>query len=819
MSLFIAWVLFPLALGATGAGWGLLVEKATGARVHDALLIPLGLAAVVVVTGLLTAFDATAMAGVPVAAAGAVIGLIWCRREFRLDSWAMLAALGALLVYGAPVLLSGQGATFLGYVRLDDTATWLDVVDHLFVHGPSTAHEAASTYSLVYSGDVGTIYPRGSFLLLGVGRALVGMDAAWVFQPYLACCAALIAMSVYALISKTVERPWLRALVAFLSAPAALLYGYSLWGGIKELSAAFLLVAGVALIAELLPRPPEHPRRVLPLAVGGGALVLTLGVGAAGWVIAAFAALAAIWLIPWPKERHTGEATRALGLLAGLTAVMIIPVWIILVTFVKKWGGLFSAGQSAHTRLGNLLAPLSVFQLGGIWPVGDFRDIAPTFWTTVLLLVVVVSAGYALWWTLSRGQFGLALYVVVAIGGAAVIYFSGATPWVTGKGLAIASPALLTAALTGAAILWARHWTFALVMAVLGVGIFASTYLQYHDVLIAPRARLAELQTIGNKLNGKGPTFLNDYEIYGDRHFLRAGEPVAPAEYRPVNLPTRQGVLLTQSAFADIDSFSLQTLMPYRSIVMRRSPVASRPPSIWSLVWQGTYYQLWQRPANPSVTIIEHVPYGDSNQDEYCGANEAGTESPLCPVHPVEIPSCPQVHQLAAQAKQDGAVLVAYQRPAPIVVHGDDTLWPGTWAHDPVGHSITPTTPGTAVSHILVNTNQPYALWLAGSFSRGFEVSVDGKHVGTVSNQLLPIGGWIHVADLTLAPGAHKVSLTYPQPTLAPGSGDNSFTTLSGIALDPLVNPPRVLLTVAPAHAQQLCGRPIDWIEIVRQNA
>ena len=55
------------------------------------------------------------------------------------------------------------------------------------------------------------------------------------------------------------------------------------------------------------------------------------------------------------------------------------------------------------------------------------------------------------------------------------------------------------------------------------------------------RARLAELQTIGTKLTGHGPTFFNEYEIYGDRHFLRSGAPVEPEEYRPgpaEDLPT-----------------------------------------------------------------------------------------------------------------------------------------------------------------------------------------------------------------------------------------------------------------------------------------
>ena len=71
-----------------------------------------------------------------------------------------------------------------------------------------------------------------------------------------------------------------------------------------------------------------------------------------------------------------------------------------------------------------------------------------------------------------------------------------------------------------------------LLLGAIAGGVLWSNYLQYHNVTLAPRARLAELQTIGTLIAGKGPTFFNEYEIYGDRHFLRAGAPVEPAEYR-----------------------------------------------------------------------------------------------------------------------------------------------------------------------------------------------------------------------------------------------------------------------------------------------
>ncbi len=233
MSLILSWALFPLVLGAIGAGWGVIVERAAGTRVNDALLLPAGLAAALVIAGTLTAFTATARAAVPVVAVGTVVGLVLAWRMRRgVGRWPLLVAVGVLLVYGAPVLLSGE-ATFTGFIKLDDTSTWFDVIDHLMSHARSVSGELPSTYSLVYTGVVGPTYPLGSFVLPGVARALTGVDLAWVFQPYLACCGAAVALCLYALMEPLVSSVRIRALLAFIAAQSALLYGYSLWGGIS----------------------------------------------------------------------------------------------------------------------------------------------------------------------------------------------------------------------------------------------------------------------------------------------------------------------------------------------------------------------------------------------------------------------------------------------------------------------------------------------------------------------------------------------------------------------------------------------------------
>ncbi|HUZ83177.1 MAG TPA: hypothetical protein VMU66_00675, partial [Gaiellales bacterium] len=594
------------------------------------------------------------------------------------------------------------------------------------------------------------------------------------------------------------------------------------------------------LAAPLLARAPSRPRELLPLAVAAGALIQTLGIGAGGWVAPALGFIVLVWLA---RERLAGLPRSALSLAScgGLTAAFVVPVWVVLGAFLSKDAGLFSTGQSTATRMGNLIQPLSGWQLAGVWPAGDFRVgqnsylslTAPTLVSALLIVLVLLAAICTLAVCARRGQYGPALFVVAALGGCAILYVAGTTPWVIGKALAISSPALLAAALIGTGMLWSGHrlrtvggtgrltrvwsrhgWLVGMLATVaIGAGVLWSNALAYHDATLAPRDRLAELQRIGELVASKGPTLLNEYEVYADRHFLREGAPVEPAEYRSVLLALRDGVLLTKNGTADLDSFPLATIEPYRSIVTRRSPAESRPPSIYRLVWQGRYYQLWQRPEHPSTSILEHVPLGESNTLPYCGAAQDAPSRPLCSVDPVAVPSCAQVRSLGRQAAREHAQLVAYQRPAPIVARGEETLWPASWLHNTESHTLTPTTPGQAVTHIAVASSQSYELWLLGLFARGFVVSVDGRQVGRVKNEL---GGedWVQVADVPLTSGVHTFTITYPHSDLTPGSGDNSFTSLSAIALA-AHSPPSELINVSPQQASQLCNRPLDWIEIV----
>src|SRR4051812_10095259 len=250
MTIFVAWIVFPLVMCVLALGCGLLTEVVAGFELPGGLLLPVGLAVVIVVASLATMTAATATLAIPAVVVAATVGLgltaPW--RGRRLNPWLLAAALGVFAVYAAPVVLSGE-APFAGYITLDDTSTWLALADRALEHGRSLNGLQPSSYEAALDSYVRKDgYPIGSFLPLGIGSKLVGTDAAWLFQPYIAFVGAMLALGLHGLTRGLIASPRLRALVASVAAQPALLYGYAMWSGIKEMNSAVLIVLAACLL-------------------------------------------------------------------------------------------------------------------------------------------------------------------------------------------------------------------------------------------------------------------------------------------------------------------------------------------------------------------------------------------------------------------------------------------------------------------------------------------------------------------------------------------------------------------------------------------
>jgi len=440
-TLLVPWLAFPAVLGVLSFGCGLLLERASALRLPRTLVLPSGFAVLSLVAQLATMSAATAQFAVPavVAAAAAGLGLSLGRRRWRVDGWAAAAALAALAAYAAPIVLSGH-ATFAGYIKLDDDSSLLAVTDRAMEHGRSLAGLEPSTYLRVLQTLLAQGYPLATFMPLGVGGALVGGDTLWLYQPCLAFMAAMLALSLYELGGKVIGSRRLRAVVAFIAAQSALLYGYALWGGIKELGTAW----AVPLLASVVPPAirAERLRHLIPLAAVSALLLGVLNVGAAVWLAPALA----FALVAMLRAQGLRNALRGVAAFAAFLAVLALPTIVSAPRFI-------SSNIVTFSPLANLLRPLSPLQIAGIWPVGDFRFNPNRAGPTDLLVAVALAACIAtVAWALRRRVWELPLFVVGAVTSAFVLYGTS-SPWIAGKAFATASPAVPFAALIACALL------------------------------------------------------------------------------------------------------------------------------------------------------------------------------------------------------------------------------------------------------------------------------------------------------------------------------------------------------------------------------
>lgn len=759
MTLLIPWLAFPLVLGILSLGCGLLLEHAAGRRIPGVLLLPFGFALISVVAGIATLRDETAEAAVPIVVATAVLGLASSiRRRRGVDGWAAGCAVAAFLAFGAPVLASGE-STFAGYVTLDDTSTFLALVDRAMDHGRNLDGLAPSTYEATLSVNLAHGYPLGALLPLGVGSRLIATDPAWTFQPYMAFLGALLALCLYRILGSLIASRPVRALAAFVAAQPALLYAFALWGGVKEVYAAAVLALAVAAVVWAHGR---GWRAAIVPGTAGAALLGGLSLGGA------------VWLVPLAVLVVTVAVSRGqlLPMGAGLVtaAILALPALIESAQFLRG-GNRDSFRQS--DELGNLIRPLKEQQVLGVWPAGDFRvDPAELRATYVLLGVVVAAGALGLLVAVRRRQMALLGYAACCAFGAAAIVLLG-SPWLEAKALAVASPACILLALAGASALLAarRRVEGLLLLAAVAGGVLWSNVLAYRDVSLAPRAQLAELETIGERFARQGPALMTEYQPYGVRHFLRSLDPEGASELRRRPVLLRDGRLLGKGEYRDLDDFSLDAVLVYRTLVLRRSPLASRPPAPYHLTWSDRYYEVWQR-SEALPRVLEHAPLGDTQR-------------------PDQVPACEEVLRLATLARSQGGHLVAATRPAIVIAVAVSS--------DLVEQEVAVPAPGR------------FGVWVGGSFRRTVEVAVGGTAT-TVSPRIDHAGQYTPVVERYLDGRTHRLRFRLLSEAWRPG------TRSAQLPSGPLVlaaATPTSTVSVPPEKARSLCGRRLDWVAAV----
>ncbi|MGZ4279106.1 MAG: hypothetical protein ACXVVU_20845 [Solirubrobacteraceae bacterium] len=786
MQSILAWIWAPVVMFAVCLGLGLLLEAATRHRPDPALLAPLGFAvALVLVTPLYMAHLHAGVAAV-VLVVLAVAGFALRRGELgRLRPGPALAAgAAAFLLYLAPTAFSGSW-TWAGYNFTNDPANTLSATWWILHHGFTAPADPQSTTGIISKSSIDLGYPLGAHLVAGTFRPLVGVPLIALYQSYMAFVMALAA----AALTRVARAAGLHPLAAIVAAVAAvganLLYVYGQLGGVKELAVVALLATAAGIAAQL--SPGRWTIGVVATAVVPLAAIVPVysagGVAYAGLLAVAVAAVA----VPDRGRRPL----RALLVSAALGAVLFAVLSGPALAPAIRFGSSVNANLSI-SPLGQLLRPLPLGQVGGVWWAQDWRLPVPhgTLASLNNLILVVVFVALVIGVVSMVRRRAAVLVGLAAVAVAIAVIGPGTTPYGESKLLIIASPFVVLTAGLG---VWAigRRIPLAGIAAGLLIvgGVAYSDAITYRQVRLAPIDRMRAMDDIARAAHGKGLVLDYEWEEWS-KYFMRGAQVKAAEEVYlgQGNLELRRGIVALAQRY-DLDDVKLKYIESFPAIVSRRGPETSRPPANYRLVHRNRYYDLWVR--DRRTEVAGHLPIQGLFTSQ------------------VRVP-CSRIERFARRARP-GDTLVAPTRPANVVLQPALSPHSPGWVPSGVADgTLTPNTPGKAYGRMPVPAGR-YRVWIYGSTGRPIQASVDGHPVGRLDQVNTP-GQWVALDAISLRRGMHMLEITRPGGSLAPG---DSFKGILGpLALEPIA--PTTMQRVRPSQVRRLCGRALDWVEIVR---
>ena len=797
---FVATVaLYPCVLAALCAGAGMLVDRCSGSWLPAPLLPAVGAAALIALSQLSTYIYPLAPATPYLMPAFALAGfaLSWGRvrsiaRRLRAHWWPVIVSVLAYALALAPVLAGGR-PSFSSYMALADSAVHLLGADFLIRHGQHYAHlDLRNSYGRFVRDYYGSSYPSGADTLFGGSAFLLGLPLIWAFQPFNAFMLAVAGGPAWLLARRMRLTGAWAALAALTAIVPALVYAYALLAAVKELTALSMLLSLGCLVVLHRRWLGAAPIRALPFALVLAAGVSALGLAFGAWALAAVAVLAVV--LAGDLRAGRTRVRRALGLIgfaALALAVAALPTW------ADASEALHVASEIASTsNSGNLHTPLRAIQALGIWLNGSYKlepAGAALLATHALIALTLALALLGAAFLLRLRAYALAGWLALMLL-ASLAVGESVTAWGDAKTLVLTSPLVVLLAWGGVAALLAapgrRVWrpAAALLALALAGGALASDALLYHSSDLAPTARYDELASLDARFAGRGPTLFSDFDEYS-MYELRDVDVGGPDfVYPPPALAVAAG---GYGDPVDLDRVPPSALLAYPLIVMRRDPAASRPPSAYTLLWQGSYYQVWgRRPGAPAAAV--HVALAGSPALQ-----------------------CARIAGVAAQARGAGESLVAAEAPELVRVSLARSSHPRRWGHEREG--LVMRTPGRLIASFALPAPGEWQLWVQGQIMPSVRLSVDGRPIESIAGQLdgnSLVPDTVPPVTVGLGAGEHRVSVTRHGFTLAPGDG--GAAVLDAIFLTPAgADPQGVLRAAAPSGWRSLCGRSYQWVELV----
>ncbi|MEA2288540.1 MAG: hypothetical protein QOD55_537 [Solirubrobacteraceae bacterium] len=807
----LAWLLIPLLLTVVSLGCGLLVAEAaarTGSPRAEAfpglLVLPVGFAAVVVIASLTTTFAATAPLTWLVVIVAALAGLAagrdrlrgwWDQRRGAV--WPFAAAFIPGAAVAAPVVLTGK-AGMSGYTKITDLAHQIQFIEYLRTEGRADVGTRLSSFDESVDKLIVSGYPGGAQSVVAAMGSMTGVDVAWAYQPVLAFIAAMLGLTLYALLRRTIPlAPW-RAVAAGVAAQPTILYAYTLAGGIKEVSGA----AGIALFAAVLAgRRPNGWSVVVPAAVAIAAVYSVFSLTVLPWIGVVFAVFALTELV---RERARVRTTLRWAAVWGLMAIIALPAVLNGFTLLESAGG-----QSGPEGLGNLAAPVPAWSAVGPWitpdhrfPLATYGAPTPTYVLIGVALALALAGFVAAVRARDRGLVALGIAGAVAM----AYILRAAGTWVELKAFCMTAPIVLALAFAGAAwlvrIVPRRVAPLRLAGLAAGgavaLGVLYGNALQYRHTTLLPYDRMTDLARIDERFAGQGPALFPDFDEFAE-YFLRESQASGLVDpWRSImtyNRLARPGLQFAR----DTDEYDIGFLQEFRLIIRRRDPIDSRPPGNWSLAEVTGDYEVWKRTGDPRE-ILAHFPLDGRKPQRsarYCRA----------------------IARSAASAGPGGRV--RYAVPVEGLVKwtaSDSSVVTRFWGR--AGEDVRLGTPGRLTDRFTVPRDGTYRMFVRGSVGRRVTFLVDDRPVGSLRWRESWQGQYELLTTLRLTAGTHRIEFVRGSGSLLPGTGNDASgatTTVGPIVFAPAGRQAQ-MRTIPAAQAGAACrsDTPMDWIEVLR---
>ncbi len=595
---------------AASVAVGQAVLSACGRREFTWLSAPVGVAALLVLSGIAIKLPghATAVAVAIPAAVGIALVWLWVSGGAvgfgRAAAIAAVPALVAVVGASLPFVASGRvGILGVGLVN-DDMASHLVIADWIGSH-------AGSAPKLVEQG-----YPVGPHALVDGISSLLGSGLVDTFAGLTLALPALMAALAAGVLADL--RPGRRTVAAALVALSYLGAAYLAQEAFKEPVEALLLL-GFALA---LPSVRDG-RSAIPLGVLAAGSVYAYSFPGLAWLAAAavaYAVLAGLFRIGAKPTHAVRFAPIAACIAAGAVLLLLVAPEIPRIADFTGFRAFRS--ESISGGLGNLAHQLSPLEALGVWPTSEFRLAAGDsshpllFYAGAALALVALCLAVPRWLRRRGAAVPAALAAAVAIYLGALLF---GTVYTSAKALSIAAPLVMLISL--GALLDGDRLRVALASA-LAVAAAASSFLVLREAPVGPADHHDELAALRPLVAGQRVLFLGRddfvrYDLAGARPYVAVRNFYDDLYVRP-----RLGLTDVFHKF-DFDSVSPAKLHGFPYVITTRGAFASGPPPWLRLVRTTPSFALWKRVGrlSPRRTLAEGE---DPGTDLRCSTPNGG---------------------------------------------------------------------------------------------------------------------------------------------------------------------------------------------------